>query len=173
MTKLEKAISDGVKELGGDNSCRQLQILFAVRVDDLPPTYAMPSRSFGNGVGAIMVASQAVLKCVPIAPAVARRGGRQPDDDFTNVILRMDRVPFIGHYRDHRLSPYALDGALNINVKADFLAEVLGPLDPHRASCTFLRFDWSLDNADELIVRGKLAKPYPKSFRMAHQPQLI
>ena len=162
LAKLEKATSDLVKEIGGDNACRQLSILFAIHVDDVPPrtpppTYCLPTRSFGDGVASVLVASQTLLQLSPI------EHGSRPrprDDDFANLTLRVDRKPFVQHFREHRLSPYALDGEMAIYVKADLLAGVLGPLvDPRRASITLLRFDWSEHNADEIVVTGKRISP--------------
>lgn len=152
LSKLEKSVATGVKHMGGDAACRELKVLLAVTIDGGSPNYGMVTRSFGAGIASVVVASQAVLKFVPVDPLFG--------DPFDNVVLQMCREPFVEHHRTTRLTPYAMDGQLDIVVKADFLARMAWPDSPFSAACAFLSFDWSDDQADEVIVRGKLAAPY-------------
>ena len=60
MKKLERAIGEGVARLGGAVACKYLKILFAMSVDDAPHSFGLPTASIGNGVAAVLVASQFV-----------------------------------------------------------------------------------------------------------------
>ena len=155
LTRLEKALHDGVKALGGDGACRSLKLLLCVIVDGGIATFSIPTRNFGAGVAHVMVPSQMLLKFAPVTPLDLE------GDAFNGVVLRMVRKPWVEHHQCIMLTPYALHGALDISVKAEFLADAIGPGDPLSAICTFLRSRWSEVDADELIIVGKVDRPYP------------
>lgn len=153
MKKLERAIAQGVARLGGAVACNQLKILFAMSVDGAPPSFGLPTASIGNGVAAVLVATQFVAEFHPIAPS----GG----DPFTDVTLRQSRMPHVDHFRPTILTPHATVGELNLKARADFIAVRLTHPDPISAYVSFLDFDWSLDVPDEVIVRRRRADACP------------
>ena len=45
LKKLEQAVSDGVKAMGGDVACRELKVLFSISIDDALPTLETKNRN--------------------------------------------------------------------------------------------------------------------------------
>ena len=115
----------------------------------------MPTRSFGHGVAGAMIPSQMILEF--------KRMETTDEGNIEDVILRAHREPFVPHYRETIITPFTTEGALCINVKADFLANFLGsaPDKTNHGTITFFKFEWSMDRGDELMLKGKLDHPYP------------